>query len=146
MSTLKSLYRQIILDHYKKPRHHGHPDDMSYTQIHMSNPSCGDTMTVSVKQGDSIIEDVLHEGHGCSICCASGSVMSDLVIGKTSEEALDLSLEFSKMLLGQEINSEKLGEAIAFEGVRDFPARMKCATLSWKALEKALKEEPHARQ
>lgn len=141
MSTLKSLYRQIILNHYKKPRHHGLPEDPSYTQIHLSNPSCGDTMTVSVKRDANVIEDVLHDGHGCSICCASGSVMSELVLGKTVEEAEELSLEFSKMLLGQEIDSEKLGEAIAFEGVKDFPARMKCATLAWKALEKNLKEK-----
>ena len=146
MSTLKSLYRQIILDHYKRPRNKGIPDDVSYIRMHLSNPSCGDTLTLSVKLNNNVIEDVKHDGDGCSICCASSSVMSELVTGKTTEAAEDLSLEFSKMLLGQEINQETLGEAIAFEGVKDFPARMKCATLSWKALEKALKEEPHARQ
>ena len=145
MSTLKSLYRQIILDHYKRPRHKGIPEDASYTRIHLSNPSCGDTLTLSVKRHGDIIEDIQHDGDGCSICCASSSVMSELVTGKTIQEAENLRLEFSKMLLGQTINQDMLGEAIAFEGVKDFPARMKCATLAWKALEKALKEEPHAR-
>lgn len=146
MSTLKSLYRTIILDHYKKPRHHGLKDDLTYTHIHLSNPSCGDSLTVGVKLEAGRIKDVRHEGSGCSICCASASVMSTLLTGKTKNEGLDLSLEFSKMILGKEIDKDVLDEAIAFEGVRDFPARMKCATLAWKAFEKALKEDEDARK
>ena len=141
MTQLKTLYRQIILDHYKKPRNQGLPSDSSYTIIHQNNPSCGDDITVSIKVEDSIITDIKHEGSGCSICCASASIMSEMVKGKSKATAKDLSLEFSKMLLNQAIDSEKLEEAIAFEGVKDFPARIKCATLGWKALESAIKEE-----
>lgn len=141
MTPLKTLYRQIILDHYKKPRNQGTPTDSSYTIIHQNNPSCGDDITVSIKVEHGIIEDIKHEGSGCSICCASASIMSEMVKGKTTEAAKDLSLEFSKMLLNKTINIEKLDEAIAFEGVKDFPARIKCATLGWKALESAMKEE-----
>ena len=140
MTQLKTLYRQIILDHYKKPRNQGRPTDTSYTIIHQNNPSCGDDMTVSIKLNNGIIEDIKQEGSGCSICCASASIMSEMVKGKTTEAAKDLALEFSKMLLNQTINKEKLDEAIAFEGVKDFPARIKCATLGWKALESAIKE------
>lgn len=141
MTQLKTLYRQIILDHYKKPRNQGLPNDPSYTTIHQNNPSCGDDITVSIKVVHGTIEDIKHEGSGCSICCASASIMSEMVKGKSKKAAKDLSLEFSKMLLDQEINEEKLEEAIAFAGVKDFPARMKCATLGWKALESAIKEE-----
>ena len=141
MTQLKTLYRQIILDHYKKPRNQGRPEIEGYTIIHQNNPSCGDDITVSIKVSGETIEDIKHEGSGCSICCASASVMSELVKGKTKTDAKELSLEFSRMLLGQPINEEKLDEAIAFAGVKDFPARMKCATLGWKALESAIKEE-----
>jgi len=145
MTQLKTMYRQIILDHYKKPRYQGEITE-KYALIHMKNPSCGDAITLGVNVLEDDTLDIRHEGSGCSICCASASVMSELLHGKTKEEALRLSLEFSKMLLGKPFDREGLDEAIAFEGVQDFPARMKCATLSWKALEKALKEDSNGRQ
>lgn len=145
MTQLKTMYRQIILDHYKKPRYQGNLSE-DYTLIHMKNPSCGDEITLGVKHKEDGTLDVRHEGSGCSICCASASVMSERVHGLTDEEALELSLDFTKMLLDKPFDRERLDEAIAFEGVKDFPARMKCATLSWKALEKALKEDSNGRQ
>lgn len=144
MTELKTMYRQIILDHYKKPRYKGNLTD-DYQLIHMKNPSCGDEITLGVAYNEDGTLDVRHEGSGCSICCASASVMSERVHGISKEKALELSLEFSKMLLNQPFDREGLDEAIAFEGVKDFPARMKCATLSWKALEKAIKEDSNGR-
>ena len=141
MRNLKNLYRQIILEHYKKPRNQGLINDPTYVTIHQNNPSCGDDLTVSIKVDNGTIVDIKQEGSGCSICCASASVMSEMVKGQPIAVAQDLSLEFSKMLLNQTIDQEKLDEAIAFEGVKDFPARIKCATLGWKALESAIKEE-----
>lgn len=136
---MKDLYRQVIMDHYKYPRHKGLLADKDTLLIHMNNPSCGDEITVQLKcYGDHIV-NVQHEGTGCSICCASASVMSQAIIEHNVSEALAIIHTFYELVKGMPYNQDILyNEAQAFSGVADFPARIKCATLAWKAAEKGL--------
>ncbi len=141
--NLEELYRQVIMDHYKNPRNKGISDVDGYRLVHLHNPSCGDDMRVIVKVESGIITDVRQDGTGCSICCSSASVMSEALKGKTVEEANKLINYFYQMIQGNKLDEDKeeaLGEAIAYKGVSQFPARIKCATLAWKACEQALKE------
>lgn len=142
-TNLEQLYRDVIMDNYKNPKNKGLIESNEYKKIHLNNPSCGDDMNVCVKIEDGIIKDVRHDGHGCSICCSSASVMSDTLKGKNVSEAKEIINGFYTMIKGQDISEEireELGEAIAYTGVSQFPARIKCATLSWKAIEKAILE------
>lgn len=139
--NLEQLYRAVIMDHYKNPHNKGLIDDDSYYKVHLNNPSCGDDITVEVKLTDGIVTDIRHDGHGCSICCSSASVMSEIVKGKKIDEANEIINSFLGMVKGDEVkDDESLGEAIAYMGVRQFPARIKCATLSWKAVQRAINE------
>ena len=139
---LNTLYRAVIMDHYKNPKNKGLKKTDPYHLVHLTNPSCGDDMLVEVWIKDGIVQDVRQEGKGCSICLSSASVMSELLKGKTKEEAEHLIQQFYKMVKGEEVEDEvELGEAIAYAGVRDFPARIKCATRAWKCIEKAMDEE-----
>ena len=136
---IDQLYRQVIMDHYKNPRNKGLVDDASYLTIHLNNPSCGDELTVQLKIVNQVIEDVKHQGHGCSICCSSASVMSEAIMGKTVNDALAIIHEFYEMIKGLAYNDKILtGEPVVYQGVSQFPARIKCATLAWKAAEKGL--------
>ncbi len=135
-SDLNSLYRTIIMDHSKNPRHKGLK---GYPHVHIKNPSCGDDITVEAKVVDGIVEEVNHIGTGCSICCSSASILSELLSGKTVEEAKKIINLFYELVQGKEIEDmDKLEEALVFQGVSKFPARIKCATISWKALERVL--------
>lgn len=135
MNNIDNLYRQVIMEHYKNPRNKGLVDDDSYHTLHLKNPSCGDDIYVQVKfEGDKIV-DVRHNGTGCSICCSSASVMSELLKGKTINEATELINDFYEVVKGNEPkNEEELEEAIVYSGVSKFPARVKCASLAWKAM------------
>lgn len=135
MNDLENLYKQVIFDHYKNPRNKGLK---GYDHVHLRNPSCGDDITVEVKINDGVIEEINHDGTGCSICCSSASVLSETLKGKTIEEAKELILNFYNMMIGNEDINEDLEEALVYQGVSKFPARIKCATLSWKALEMLL--------
>ncbi len=139
--NLEQLYRQVIMDHYKNPRNKGLVDSEDYNNIHYKNPSCGDDITVQFKINNAgIIEDIKHDGTGCSICCSSASVMSTLLKGKHQDEALRLMQNFFNMMQGAELkNMDEMEDAVAYTGVAQFPARIKCATLSWKALESGIK-------
>lgn len=148
MADLTQLYRQVIMDHYKNPHNKGLTHDSSYTFLHLNNPSCGDDMNVEVKVVDDKVVDIKHDGKGCSICCSSASVMSETLVGKSVSEALELCTSFYLMIEGKEISDEEaesLGEAIAYTGVSQFPARVKCATLSWKACERILRGSEDAK-
>lgn len=135
MNNIDNLYRQVIMEHYKNPRNKGLVEDDNYHTLHLKNPSCGDDIYVQVKfDGDKIV-DVRHNGTGCSICCSSASVMSELLKGKTIEEATELINDFYEVVKGNEPkNEEELEEAIVYSGVSKFPARVKCASLAWKAM------------
>ena len=138
---LNTLYRTVIMDNYKNPKNKGLKKTDDYHFVHLNNPSCGDEMNVEVKIEDGIIKDVRQDGHGCSISMSSASVMSDILIGKTVEEARKIILDFYGIVTGTDPEDEEaLGEAIAYMGVRQFPARVKCATLAWKAIERAIDE------
>ncbi|HLQ39886.1 MAG TPA: SUF system NifU family Fe-S cluster assembly protein [Tetragenococcus sp.] len=140
LSKLENLYRQVILDHSTHPHNNGTLDDSSY-HIEMNNPTCGDVIHLEVKTEGDVIKDIAFSGHGCSISTASASMMTDAVKGKTVDEALKMADDFSLMVQGEDVpDVDKLGDAEILSGVTKFPARVKCATLSWKALRKAVKE------
>ena len=138
---LNTLYRTVIMDNYKNPKNKGLVKSDKYHFVHLNNPSCGDDMNVELYIENGIVKEIHHDGKGCSICCSSASVMSDVLTGKTVEEAKAIILDFYGLVMGNlPEDEERLGEAIAYMGVKDFPARIKCATLSWKAIEKAIEE------
>ncbi len=136
-NDLENLYRQVIMDHYKNPRNKGLK---GYPHIHLKNPSCGDDITIEADISEGIVKEVRHEGKGCSICCSSASVLTEVVKGKSVEEAKEMVEAYFKMMRG-EGSSDELEEALVYEGVSKFPARIKCATISWKAFERLLNGE-----
>mgnify|MGYP001458499070 CR=1 FL=1 len=140
--NLDTLYRQVIMDHYKNPRNRGSLDDESLT-IDMNNPTCGDRIQLHLQVTDGKVEDVKFEGEGCSISMSSASMMTQAIKGKTPEEALQMSEIFSEMMLGEDVDNKglEMGDAEALQGVSKFPARIKCATLAWKALEKGIDQD-----
>ena len=143
MSTnnLDQLYRRVIMDHYKNPRNKGSIEDGALT-IDMNNPTCGDRIHLTLQVEDGVIQNAKFDGEGCSISMASASMMTQAVKGKKVEEALQLSTVFSEMMLGKEHDdSIDLEDIEALNGVSKFPARIKCATLAWKAMEKGVSEE-----
>ncbi|MER2028486.1 MAG: Fe-S cluster assembly sulfur transfer protein SufU [Solibacillus sp.] len=141
-NNLDQLYRSVIMDHYKNPRNKGSLEENSVT-IDMNNPTCGDRIHLTLKLNDDVVEDAKFDGEGCSISMSSASMMTQIVKGKKLDEALELAEIFSKMMLGEDFDDEKydLGDVEALQGVAKFPARIKCATLAWKAMEKGVNNE-----
>jgi len=140
-SNLDALYRQVIMDHYKNPRNRGVLEDGSHT-INMNNPTCGDRIQLSLKVENGIVVDAKQEGEGCSISMSSASMMTQIIKGKTIDEAQKLAEIFSEMVQGRDYDDDiDLGDIEALQGVSKFPARIKCATLAWKAMEKGLNEK-----
>jgi len=146
MSELSELYQQVILDHNKKPRNFRVIEDANrHADGH--NPLCGDQLKVYMKVENGLVEDVSFEGSGCAISKASASMMTQSVKGKTVDEAETLFDEFHKMVTGEldeENEPNALGRLKIFAGVRDYPARVKCASLSWHTMHAALKGEESA--
>jgi nitrogen fixation NifU-like protein len=135
---LDSLYRQVIMDHYKSPRNKGVLSDGNVT-VDMNNPTCGDRIRLTMKEEDGIVKEVMFEGEGCSISMSSASMMTTAIKGKDIDTAIKLAGIFSKIMQGQDYDdSIDLGDIEALQGVSKFPARIKCATLAWKAMEKGL--------
>jgi nitrogen fixation NifU-like protein len=142
-NNLDTLYRQVIMDHYKNPRNRGVIEDDSLT-INMNNPTCGDRIQLTMKVENDLVVDAKFEGEGCSISMSSASMMTQAIKGKPIDEALQMANMFSDMMQGKDIEVDEdldLGDIEALQGVCKFPARIKCATLAWKAMEKALHEE-----
>jgi nitrogen fixation NifU-like protein len=140
---LESMYQEIILDHYRNPHHKGLRDPYDAEVYHV-NPTCGDEvkLRVSLKDGgdgEPVVEDVSYESLGCSISQASASVMTDLVIGKPVSEAMKIGDAFLQLMQSKgqasvsEPDEDLLEDAVAFEGVSKYPARIKCALLGWMA-------------
>ena len=136
---LESLYQEIILDHYRNPQGRGLREPFD-AEVHHVNPTCGDEVTLRVAlngaSANSVIADISYDGEGCSISQASGSVMFDLLKGRTVREALAIHEGFLALMQGRgtvEPDEEVLGDAVAFAGVAKYPARVKCALLSWMA-------------
>ncbi|MFA5179320.1 MAG: SUF system NifU family Fe-S cluster assembly protein [Candidatus Izemoplasmatales bacterium] len=142
MENLENLYREVILEHYKNPRNKGLLPDPSYVTVHIKNPSCGDDITIQTKIKDNQIVDCRHEGKGCSICCSSASVLTETMIGKSTDKAKIIADNYLKMVANK-IYDEKidLEEAEVYIGVRQFPARVKCASIAWQAFMQALEKK-----
>lgn len=142
MSELRELYQTMILDHYKKPRNFGRPAGARLRAVG-DNPLCGDRITVYVgvdEQG--VVREIGFEGSGCAISTASASMMTELVKGRPAGEVRELFARFHGVVTGeQKGDPEVLGKLAVFAGVREFPLRVKCATLAWHTLRAALAGE-----
>ncbi len=134
---LNELYRDVILDHNRRPRNFG-PLEAADASAEGFNPMCGDRLTLRLKLAGDRIEDIRFEGHGCAISTASASLMTEAVKGKTRAEALRLFGRVHGLLTDDAALGEDLGKLAALSGVREFPARVKCASLCWHTLSSAL--------
>ncbi|HYH39332.1 MAG TPA: SUF system NifU family Fe-S cluster assembly protein [Azospirillum sp.] len=152
MDELRELYQEVILDHGKNPRNHRHPPDAN-REARGENPMCGDKFTVYLKvNGDHVVEDVAFEGRGCAISTASASMMTEVVKGKTEAEARILFETFHDLCTKDEdehgnhgpVDEEALEKLMVLSGVRQFPVRVKCATLAWHAMNAAIEGEDKA--
>ena len=146
MSELSELYQQVILDHNKKPRNFRKLETANHT-AEGYNPLCGDQLTIYMNLEDDRVTDVGFEGSGCAISKASASMMTQAVKGKSKEQAETLFQQFHSMVTGEfdEENEENtLGNLKIFAGVREFPVRVKCATLPWHTMHAALNKEEQA--
>ncbi len=146
MSELSELYQEVILDHNKRPRNFQVPEGAN-RQVEGFNPLCGDRFTIYLRVEDGVIRDAGFQGSGCAISKASASLMTDSVKGRTLEDADRLFEQFHQMVTGsgdEQPDVDALGKLAVFTGVRDFPMRVKCASLAWHALHAAV-QEGHAK-
>jgi nitrogen fixation protein NifU and related proteins len=140
---VNDLYQEIILDHSKRPRNCHQMDDAS-SRAEGYNPLCGDKIKLYVKLENDVVTDASFLGSGCAISTASASLMTETLKGKTRAEALELLEEFHKLLTTDTPVGQELGKLVVFCGVRDYPARVKCATLAWHTLKSALTTDGEA--
>jgi nitrogen fixation NifU-like protein len=138
---LDELYRQVIMDHYQHPRNQGELTDEALT-VDLRNPSCGDEIKLQLLVDDGVVKDVRFKGSGCSISMASASMMTEAIKGRSVAEALELAKQFRALMKGESVDTDALGDLEALSGVSKFPARIKCATLAWQALQRAVGSEP----
>lgn len=140
MSDLRDLYQEVIFDHYKKPRNFHQLAGANHV-AHGHNRLCGDKLTVYLHVEGGVIEDLSFEGEGCAISTASASLMTDALKGKKLEQAEQLFEAFHHMVTHDDAEADPaLGKLEVLAGVREFPARVKCATLAWHTLQAALKD------
>ncbi len=137
MSDLRDLYQEVIFDHNRNPRNNHSMEDASH-RADGNNPLCGDQITVYVKVDDDTIDKVSFEAHGCAISTASASLMTQALVGKKLSEVEAMFNDFHQMATGESGASARLGKLAVLEGVREYPARVKCATLAWHTLHAAL--------
>ena len=143
MSELSELYQQVILDHNKKPRNFRKLEHANH-RAEGFNPLCGDHLTVYLDLEGEAVKEVAFEGSGCAISKAAASMMTQAVKGKSKEQAENLFNQFHSMVTGElneETEDNSLGNLKIFAGVREFPVRVKCATLAWHTLHAALNKE-----
>lgn len=149
MDDLRELYQEVILDHGKHPRNFRHPDDAN-REAKGENPMCGDRFMVYLTLKDGVVDDVAFQGRGCAISTASASMMTELVHGKTAAEAEKLFHAFHELCTQDEpdipegVDDETMEKLMVMSGVRQFPVRVKCATLAWHAMNAALHGEASA--
>ncbi len=142
MSDLRELYQEVILGHSKSPRNFGKLEGATHTGVGF-NPLCGDKIHLQIRVRDGVIEALRFEGSGCAISTASASLMTEALQGKTVAEAEALFKKFHEMVttpMGQPIDDAALNKLTVFSGVREFPVRVKCATLAWHTLHNAVSE------
>jgi nitrogen fixation NifU-like protein len=139
---LRDLYQEVIFDHNRNPRNFRVMEDAD-RQVEGFNPLCGDRLTLYLKMDGDVIKDASFQGSGCAISTASVSLMTEIVKGMTEQQAEDLFQKFHQMTTGKEENLqlEALGKLAVLAGVREYPARVKCATLAWHTLDAALKKQ-----
>jgi len=138
MNDLRDLYQDVILDHYRRPRHRGALVDAN-RRAQGFNPLCGDQLTLYVRVKDGVIEEVSFEGSGCAISTASASLLTESIKGKTEREAEALFDRFRELVTQDDVTPHPgLGKLEVLAGVREFPVRVKCATLAWHTLRAAL--------
>ncbi len=143
MSELSELYQQVILDHNKKPRNFRKLETANHSAEGF-NPLCGDQLTVYLNLDGDVVKEISFEGSGCAISKAAASMMTQAVKGKTKQEAEELFTEFHGMVTGaldEESTSNGLGNLKIFSGVREFPVRVKCASLPWHTMHAALNNQ-----
>lgn len=143
LDQIRDLYQEVVFDHNRNPRNFRVMEDAT-RKIEGFNPLCGDKITLYVKVNDGVIEDVSFQGSGCAISTASASLMTEIVKGKTEDEAQHLFDIFHRITTGKNdeaVNLEDIGKLAVLAGVRAYPARVKCATLAWHSLQAALKSE-----
>ncbi|MEZ4424393.1 MAG: SUF system NifU family Fe-S cluster assembly protein [Gemmatimonadota bacterium] len=138
---LSSLFQELILEHYRHPRNKGELEGAT-VEVHMRNPSCGDEVRLQLTIADGRIDDARFSGQGCSISQASISMMTGLLKGRSTAEALDLAARFTGLMHGEDgaARDRALGDLRALSGVRRFPVRVKCALLGFDALQEAIKQ------
>jgi nitrogen fixation NifU-like protein len=137
MSDLRDLYQEVILDHNKQPRNFRAIDSASH-QANGHNPLCGDQVTIYLAVKDGVIEDISFQGRGCAISTASASLMTTILKGKTLAEAEQLFGKFHDMVTTDDDPPGDMGKLAVLSGVREYPSRVKCATLAWHAMQAAL--------
>lgn len=134
------IMREIIMDHYENPRNHGLVNDDAYLKTNMNSDTCIDDLDIQAKFDGDVIEDVRFDGEACAICTASTSIMSDLVKGKTKEEAQKIMDNYLNMIYEKDYDEEMLEEAIAFKNTHKQANRIKCATLGINGIKKLIEE------
>jgi nitrogen fixation NifU-like protein len=141
MSDLRELYQEVILDHNRSPRNFGPLEDADL-RADGHNPLCGDRLSIAVKVSDGVVTDVRFEGSGCAISKASASLMTEGIKGKTLDETEVLFDRFHRLVTDRTVSTvdPELGKLAVFAGVRDYPARVKCAILAWHTLRAAMTE------
>lgn len=127
------------MDHYQKPRNRGSIENGTLS-VEMNNPTCGDRISLQMIVENGTIKEAKFDGEGCSISIASASMMTEAVKGRDVDTALELAERFSQFMLGKDVEFEELEDIEALQGVTKFPARIKCATLPWKAMEKGVQQ------
>ncbi|MBJ7455455.1 MAG: SUF system NifU family Fe-S cluster assembly protein [Thermoleophilia bacterium] len=138
MGGLDDLYQDLILDHYRRKRGEGSLDSPTVA-VDQNNPLCGDEIHLELNIVDGVVTEIAHTGEGCSISQASMSMMSEALVGKSLDEALEVVEHFRMVMHGSEQGDEdRLGDAIALEGVAKYPVRVKCALLGWMAAKDAI--------
>ena len=142
MSDLRDLYQEVILDHGRNPRNFQRMDDAT-TQLEGFNPLCGDKLTLYLKIEDDVVKDISFEGAGCAISMASASLMTEEIKGKTEKEAREIFARFRQLVSTKEADAspEGLDRLVVLGGVRQFPSRVKCATLAWHTMASAMKND-----
>ena len=139
-NDLRELYQEVILDHAKNPRNYGVPEGHDHALAHGNNPLCGDRLTLYVTFADGVVHDAAFEGNGCAISMASASLMTEAVKGRPEAEVRALFKRFHDLMTVEdaEVDTEALDKLAVFSGVREFPVRVKCATLAWHTLVAAM--------
>lgn len=134
------VLRELIMDHYQYPHNHKLTDDASYRSVHMASDSCIDDITVQSKIENGVVKDIRFDGYACTISTASTSMMTDLLKGRTVEEARAVVDEYFRMIEGNEYDPDVLEEAVAFQNVYKQANRIKCATIGWNAMSQMISE------